>query len=198
MSKLAKVANQHEVTWAQLNRRLISLPFSYDTLFTPSVGEFVKKKAASIGSCPGYLVPCLLATTAYLTAGKSTIRCGPKEMLCNLFMVFSAYRVPRNQLHNIHRHLELIFSAYRVPCSQLHNIHRHLELIFSAYHVPRSQLHNIHRHLELIFSAYRVPRSQPFYLTNSMWRGILQLLNKTDLPCFPFIFFVFSRRLRPF
>ena len=88
MSKLAKVAKQHEVTWAQLNRRLISLPFSYDALFTPTVGEFVKKKAASIGSCPGYLVPCLLATTAYLTAGKSTIRCGPQEMPCNLFMVF--------------------------------------------------------------------------------------------------------------
>ena len=33
-------------------------------------------------------MPCLLATTAYLTAGKSTIRCGPQEMPCNLFMVF--------------------------------------------------------------------------------------------------------------
>lgn len=88
MSKLAKVAKQHEVTWAQLNRRLISLPFNYDSLFTPSVAEFVKKKAASIGCCPGYLVPCLLATTAYLTAGKSTIRCGPQAMPCNLFMVF--------------------------------------------------------------------------------------------------------------
>ena len=88
MSKLAKVAKQHEVTWAQLNRRLITLPFNYDVLFTPSVAEFVKKKAASIGSCPGYLVPCLLATTAYLTADKSTIRCGPQEMPCNLYMVF--------------------------------------------------------------------------------------------------------------
>ena len=68
MSKLAKVAKQHGFTWAQLNRRLISLPFNYDNLFTPSVAEFVKKKAASIGSCPGYLVPCLLATTAYLQA----------------------------------------------------------------------------------------------------------------------------------
>ena len=64
------------------------MPFNYDTLFTPSVGEFVKKKAASIGSCPGYLVLCLLATTAYLTAGKSTIRCEPQEIPCNLFMVF--------------------------------------------------------------------------------------------------------------
>lgn len=81
MSKLAKVAKQHEVTWAQLNRRLISLPFNYDSLFPPRVAEFVKKKAASIGSCPGYLVPCLLAN-------KSTIRCGPQEMPCNLFMVF--------------------------------------------------------------------------------------------------------------
>lgn len=68
-SSEAKVAKQHEVTWAQLNRRLISLLFNYDSLFTPNVAEFVKKKAAFIGCCPGYLVPCLLATTAYLTAG---------------------------------------------------------------------------------------------------------------------------------
>ena len=29
-------------------------------------------------------------------------------------------------------------------------------------------------------SAYRVPRSQPFYLTHSMWRGILQLLRRYE------------------
>lgn len=88
MSKLAKVSKQHEKTWAQLNRRLISLPFDYDSLFTPRVAEFVNKKAASIGSCPGYLVPCLLTTTAHTLAENFLIRCGSQEMPCNLFMVF--------------------------------------------------------------------------------------------------------------
>ena len=88
MSKLAKVAKQHDKTWAQLNRRLISLPFDYDSLFTPRVAEFVKNKAASIGSSPGYLVPCLLTTTTYVIAENFLIRCGPQEMPSNLFMVF--------------------------------------------------------------------------------------------------------------
>lgn len=88
MSKLAKVAKQHDKTWAQLNRRLISLPFDYDSLFTPRVAESVKNKAASIGSSPGYLVPCLIATTAYVIAENCLIRCGQQEMPANLFMVF--------------------------------------------------------------------------------------------------------------
>ena len=88
MSKLAKVAKQHDKTWAQLNRRLISLPFDYDSLFTLRVAEFVKNKAASIGSSPGYLVPCLLTTTAYVIAENFLIRFGPQEMPSNLFMVF--------------------------------------------------------------------------------------------------------------
>lgn len=88
MSKLAKVAKQHDKTWAQLNRRLISLPFDYDSLFTPQVAEFVKNKAASTGSSPGYLVPCLITTTAYVIAENCLIRCGPQEMPANLFMVF--------------------------------------------------------------------------------------------------------------
>ena len=88
MSKLAKVSKQHKKTWAQLNRRLISLPFDYDSLFTPWVAEFVNNKAASIGSCPRYLVPCLLTTTAHIIAKNFLIRCGSQEMPCNLFMVF--------------------------------------------------------------------------------------------------------------
>ena len=57
-------------------------------MFTPRVAEFVNKKAASIGSCPGYLGPCLLTTTAYIVAEHFFIRCGPQEMPSNLYMVF--------------------------------------------------------------------------------------------------------------
>ena len=88
MSKLAKVAKQHEKTWAQLHRRLISIPFDYDCLFPPSVAEFVNKKAASIGSCPGYLVPCLLTSTASIIAQNFVLRSGLQEMPSNLYLVF--------------------------------------------------------------------------------------------------------------
>ena len=88
MSKLAKVAKQHERTWAQLNRLLISIPFEYDSLFSPRVSEFVKQKAASLGSCPGYLVPCLLTSTAYVISQNFLVRNGSQDMPVNLFTVF--------------------------------------------------------------------------------------------------------------
>ena len=88
MSKLAKVAKQHEKTWPQLHRRLISIPFDYDCLFPPPVAEFVNKKAALLGSCPGYLVPCLLTSTAYIIAQNFVLRSGLQDMPQNLYMVF--------------------------------------------------------------------------------------------------------------
>ena len=88
MSKLAKVAKQHKRTWAQLNRRLISIPFEYDSLFSPRVSKFIKQKAASLGSCPGYLVPCLLTSTAYVISQNFLVRNGSQDMPVNLFMVF--------------------------------------------------------------------------------------------------------------
>ena len=88
MSKLAKVAKQHERTWAQLNRRLISIPVEYNSLFSPRVSEFVKQKAASLGSCPGYLVPCLLTSTAYVISQNFLVRNGSQDMPVNLFTVF--------------------------------------------------------------------------------------------------------------
>ena len=88
MSKLVKGSKQDERTWAQLNRRLIFLPFDYDSLYTLQVAEFVNKKAASIGSCPRYLVPCLLMTTVHIIAENVLIHSGSQDMPCNLFMVF--------------------------------------------------------------------------------------------------------------
>ena len=88
MSKLAKVARQHEKTWAQLNRRLMSIPFNYDVLFPEAVAKFVQNKAESLSSCPGYLVPCLLASTAFVIAGNNVIQTRSHEMPANLYIVF--------------------------------------------------------------------------------------------------------------
>lgn len=88
MSKLAKVARQHEKTWAQLNRRLMSIPFNYDVLFPEAVAKFVQNKAESLSSCPGYWVPCLLAFTAFVIAGNNVIQTRSHEMPANLYIVF--------------------------------------------------------------------------------------------------------------
>ena len=65
-SKLAKISKQHENTWAQLHRRLISLPFSYKDVFTDEVYSYIDNQAVSRSSSIGYMVPCLLISTAFV------------------------------------------------------------------------------------------------------------------------------------
>lgn len=65
-SKLLKVSKQQEKTWCHLHRRLISLPFSFQDVFSEDVYDFVNNQAISISSSIGYMVPCLLATTAFV------------------------------------------------------------------------------------------------------------------------------------
>ena len=86
--KLSKIARQHEKTWAQLNRRLMSIPFNYNALFPEAVATFLQNKAESLSSCPGYLVPCLLASTAFVIAGNNVIQTRSHEMTANLYIVF--------------------------------------------------------------------------------------------------------------
>ena len=63
-SKLARVSKQHEKTWCDLHRRLISVPFSFEDVFTEPVYEFIKNKAIALSTSIGYMAPCLLTTTA--------------------------------------------------------------------------------------------------------------------------------------
>ena len=88
MLKLAKVVKQHDQTWAQLNRHLIFVPLSYENLISPRVAESMSKKAASIGSCPGYVVPCLLTTIAFVVAEKFLVRSGSQVLPSNIYMFF--------------------------------------------------------------------------------------------------------------
>ena len=88
MSKLAKVSKQHEKTCAQLNRRLMSIPFDFNTLFPEAVAMFVQKKAESLSSCPGYLTQCFLASTTFVVARNSVIQTTSHDMPANLYVVF--------------------------------------------------------------------------------------------------------------
>ena len=71
-SKLARVSKQHEKTWCDLHRHLISVPFSFEDVFTEPVYEFIKNKAIALSTSIGYMVPCLLTTTAFVTSLNGT------------------------------------------------------------------------------------------------------------------------------
>ena len=57
------------------------MPFDYGRLFLENVFEFIEQTALSMSSCVGYLVPCLLSTTAFVMGLNSLIsnesRCFP-------------------------------------------------------------------------------------------------------------------------
>ena len=54
------------------NFRLISVPFSFEDVFTDRVYEFITNKATALSTSVGYMVPCLLATTAFVTGLNGT------------------------------------------------------------------------------------------------------------------------------
>ena len=62
-SKSAKVSKQHEKTWCDLHRRLISVPFSFEDVFTERVYELINNKAIALSTSTGYMVPCLLTAS---------------------------------------------------------------------------------------------------------------------------------------
>ena len=86
-SKIARLRRQHENTWADLHRRLMSMPFDYGRLFPENVFEFIEQSALSMSSCVGYLVPCLLSTTAFVVGLNSLISNESWCFPCNLYVM---------------------------------------------------------------------------------------------------------------
>ena len=86
-SKQAKLGRQHENTWADLHRRVMSVPFDYEELFPINVHNFIRNKAVSMSSCTGYFVPCLLSTTSFVLGLNSYISNGSRSFPCNMFMM---------------------------------------------------------------------------------------------------------------
>ena len=87
VSKQAKLARQHENTWADLHRRVMSVPFDYEELFPKHVHNFIQKKAVSMSSCTGYFVPCLLSTTSFVLGLNSYISNGSRSFPCNMYIM---------------------------------------------------------------------------------------------------------------
>ena len=65
-SKITKISKKHENTWAQLHRQLISPPFSYKDVFPEEVYNYIENQAVSRSSSIGYMVLCLLTSTAFV------------------------------------------------------------------------------------------------------------------------------------
>lgn len=88
-SKLSKLSRQHEKTWCDLQRRLITLPFSFENVFPNEVFQFIQNQATAMSSSVGYIVPCLLTTTAFVTSlnGSSLCSRSGQKMPLNLFSV---------------------------------------------------------------------------------------------------------------
>ncbi|KAK3746846.1 hypothetical protein QZH41_000036 [Actinostola sp. cb2023] len=87
-SKLSKIARQHENTWSQLHQRLMNLPFQYNELFEENVWEFISKKSDSLSTSVGYLIPCLLATTAFVASTGGLIDNATHESPFNIYIMF--------------------------------------------------------------------------------------------------------------
>lgn len=86
-SKISRLKRQHENTWADLQRRLMCIPFDYSTLFPNNVFEFIQQSAVSMSSCIGYLVPCLLSTTSFVMGINSLISNEDRCFPCNLYVM---------------------------------------------------------------------------------------------------------------
>lgn len=90
---LSKLNRQNENTWANLQKRLNEVQFSYEKLFANSdVHDFIKNKAVTVGSCKGYFIPSLLTTTSFLLASKGLrVQTLPHNQPLNIFTIFVGY-----------------------------------------------------------------------------------------------------------
>ena len=87
VSKQAKLARQHENTWADLHGRVMSVHFDYEEHFPKHVHNFIKKKAVSTSSCTGYFVPCLLSTTSFVLGLNSYVSNGSRSFPCYMYIM---------------------------------------------------------------------------------------------------------------
>ena len=88
-SKLSKITKQHEKIWSLLHKRLMEMEFNFQEQFNDNVWEFLQKKAASLSTSVGYLVPCILTSTAFVASTGSLISHNQHDSVpFNLYFIF--------------------------------------------------------------------------------------------------------------
>ena len=86
--RLAKLRKQPDSTWALLQKRLISIPEPFETLFPASVWNLIHSKSNALSTNAGYVSTSLITTTAFLAGTGSILRIGPQEMPLNIYSIF--------------------------------------------------------------------------------------------------------------
>ena len=87
---MAKLRKQPHSTWALLQKRLISFPDPFQSLFPDDVWTFIQKKADSLSTNAGYVATTLITTTAFVGGLGATLigTSGSQEMPLNLYSIF--------------------------------------------------------------------------------------------------------------
>ena len=86
--RLAKLRKQPDSTWALLQKRLISIPEPFETLFPVPVWNLNHSKSNALSTNAGYVSTSLITTTAFLAGTGSILRIGPQEMPLNIYSIF--------------------------------------------------------------------------------------------------------------
>ena len=67
---------------------LIALPDPFNSLFSEDVWTFIKRKAESLSTIPGYVTRSLLTSTAFVAGMQSTLNYESQQIPLNLFTMF--------------------------------------------------------------------------------------------------------------
>ena len=86
-SKLSKIIRQHKKTYSLLHKCLMEMEFNFEELVNDNVWEFLHKKAAFLSRSVGYLVLCMLTSTAFVASTGSLIW-HKHKILFNLYFIF--------------------------------------------------------------------------------------------------------------
>ena len=88
MSASSKINRQNEQTWINLQKRLNEVQlFPADNAY-----NFIKKQAESVAISEGYLVPSLIATSAYILAtNDARVDDSTHKQLLNLYTIFVGF-----------------------------------------------------------------------------------------------------------
>ena len=86
--KLRKIRKRPKTTWFTLHKRLIGLPDPLDSLFDAEVGTFVDLQAKSLSTNRGYLMSCIITTTAFISSTLCTIESFGTTFPINLYSIF--------------------------------------------------------------------------------------------------------------
>ena len=87
-SKVSKITKKHKKAGCLLHKRPMEMGSNFKHLFNNNFWEFFQNKSASSSTSVGYLVPCILTSTAFVASTGSLISHKQHEIPFNLYFIF--------------------------------------------------------------------------------------------------------------